>query len=184
MSSCLTAFYRLNPRHVIHSLIPECSSEKAPIAFKLVLVTCFYTIASEEDRLPWNPSIQPASSALGAPLRKLFAENVIRERVADVLARKTISDRKLKRQNVELAKDKQELIIYLLKMYQIDPVLAVAVSCCLILDRSTWRCSRRYCSIETYLILVFVSPNPNNRPRTQRQSRKRFISCSRGSCFA
>ncbi|KAF8977993.1 Ras GTPase activating protein ira2, partial [Haplosporangium bisporale] len=126
MSSCLTAFYRLNPRHVIHSLIPECSSEKAPIAFKLVLVTCFYTIASEEDRLPWNPSIQPASSALGAPLRKLFAENVIRERVADVLARKTISDRKLKRQNVELAKDKQELIIYLLKMYQIDPVLAVA----------------------------------------------------------
>ncbi|KAG0019213.1 Ras GTPase activating protein ira2 [Podila clonocystis] len=126
MSSCLTAFYRLNTRHVIHSLIPECSSEKAPIAFKLVLVTCFYTIASEEDRLPWNPSIQPASSALGAPLRKLFAENVVRERVADVLARKTISDRKLKRQNVELAKDKQELIIYLLKMYQIDPVLAVA----------------------------------------------------------
>lgn len=136
MSSCLTAFYRLNTRHVIHSLIPECSSEKAPIAFKLVLVTCFYTIASEEDRLPWNPSIQPASSALGAPLRKLFAENVVRERVADVLARKTISDRKLKRQNVELAKDKQELIIYLLKMYQIDPVLAVAVSRCLILDRS------------------------------------------------
>ncbi|KAF9396515.1 Ras GTPase activating protein ira2, partial [Podila epigama] len=83
MSSCLTAFYRLNTRHVIHSLIPECSSEKAPIAFKLVLVTCFYTIASEEDRLPWNPSIQPASSALGAPLRKLFAENVVRERVAD-----------------------------------------------------------------------------------------------------
>jgi hypothetical protein len=132
----LTAFYRLNTRHVIHSLIPECSSEKAPIAFKLVLVTCFYTIASEEDRLPWNPSIQPESSALGAPLRKLFAENVVRERVADVLARKTISDRKLKRQNVELAKDKQELIIYLLKMYQIDPVLAVAVSRCLILDQS------------------------------------------------
>lgn len=128
MSSCLTALYRLNPRHVIHSLIPELSSEKVPIAFKLVLVTSFYTIASEEDRLPWNPSMQPASNALGAPLRRFFAENVVRERVADILAKKINIDRKLKKQMLENARDKQELIIYLLKMYQIDASLAVAVS--------------------------------------------------------
>ncbi|KAF8943228.1 Ras GTPase activating protein ira2 [Haplosporangium gracile] len=126
MSSCLTALYRLNPRHVIHSLIPELSSEKVPIAFKLVLVTSFYTIASEEDRLPWNPSIQPASNALGAPLRRFFAENVVRERAADILAKKVNIDRKLKKQMLENARDKQELIIYLLKMYQIDASLAVA----------------------------------------------------------
>ncbi|KAF9540942.1 Ras GTPase activating protein ira2 [Mortierella hygrophila] len=126
MSSCLTALYRLNPRHVIHSLIPELSSEKVPIAFKLVLVTSFYTIASEEDRLPWNPSIQTASNALGAPLRRFFAENVVRERVTDILAKKINIDRKLKKQMLENARDKQELIIYLLKMYQIDASLAVA----------------------------------------------------------
>ncbi|KAF9578599.1 Ras GTPase activating protein ira2, partial [Lunasporangiospora selenospora] len=125
-SSCLTAFYRLNPRHVIHSLIPELSSDKAPIAFKLVLVMSFYTIASEEERLSWNPSIQPAASALGAPLRKMFAENVFRERPAEILAKKVLIDRKLKKQMLEIAKDKQELMIYLLKMYQIDPSLAVA----------------------------------------------------------
>ncbi|KAF9922254.1 Ras GTPase activating protein ira2 [Linnemannia zychae] len=126
MSACLTALYRLNPRHVIHSLIPELSSEKVPIAFKLVLVTSFYTIASEEDRLPWNPSIQPASNALGAPLRRFFAENVVRERVADIMAKKLNIDRKLKKQMLDTARDKQELIIYLLKMYQIDASLAVA----------------------------------------------------------
>ncbi|KAG0375555.1 MAG: hypothetical protein J3R72DRAFT_528012 [Linnemannia gamsii] len=126
MSACLTALYRLNPRHVIHSLIPELSSEKVPIAFKLVLVTSFYTIASEEDRLPWNPPIQPASNALGAPLRRFFAENVVRERVADIMAKKINIDRKLKKQMLDNARDKQELIIYLLKMYQIDASLAVA----------------------------------------------------------
>ncbi|KAG0011185.1 Ras GTPase activating protein ira2, partial [Entomortierella chlamydospora] len=126
MSACLTALYRLNPRHVIHSLIPEMSSDRAPIAFKLVLAQSFYTIASEEDRLPWNPSIQPATSALGAPLRKMFAENVVRERPADIIAKKSIVDRKLKKQLVDNARDKQDLIIYLLKMYQIDPALAVA----------------------------------------------------------
>ncbi|KAG0047826.1 Ras GTPase activating protein ira2 [Gryganskiella cystojenkinii] len=128
MASCLTAFYRLNPRHVIHSLIPECAGEKAPISFKLVLVMSFYTIASEEDRLPWNPTIQPATSALGGPLRRFFAESVsvVRERAQDILNKKLLVDRKLKKIMVDNAKDKQELIIYLLKMYQIDPVLAVA----------------------------------------------------------
>ncbi|KAI1294478.1 Ras GTPase activating protein ira2 [Mortierella claussenii] len=126
MSACLTALYRLNPRHVIHSLIPELSSDRAPIAFKLVLVQSFYTIASEDDRLPWNPSIQPATPALGAPLRKMFAENVVREKAADIMNKKITADRKLKKQMVDNAKDKQELIVYLLKMYQIDPALAVA----------------------------------------------------------
>ncbi|KAF9111158.1 Ras GTPase activating protein ira2 [Mortierella sp. AM989] len=126
MSACLTALYRLNPRHVIHSLIPELSGEKAPIAFKLVLVLSFYTVASEEDRLPWNPSIQPATSALGAPLRKIFSENVVRERVADIMAKKVLVDRKVKKRALDEARDKQDLIIYLLKMYQIDPALAVA----------------------------------------------------------
>ncbi|KAF8979403.1 Ras GTPase activating protein ira2 [Entomortierella lignicola] len=126
MSSCLTALYRLNPRQVIHSLIPELSSDRAPIAFKLVLVLSFYTIASEEDRLPWNPTIQSATSALGGPLRKMFAENVVRERPADIIAKKSLIDRKLKKQMVDAARDRQELIIYLLKMYQIDPNLAVA----------------------------------------------------------
>ncbi|KAF9431608.1 Ras GTPase activating protein ira2 [Entomortierella beljakovae] len=126
MSACLTAFYRLNPRHVIHSLIPELSSDRAPISFKLVLVLSFYTIASEEDRLPWNPTIQPATSALGAPLRKMFAENVMRERAADIVAKKLLIDRKLKKQMIDVARDKQDLIIHLLKMYRIDPALAVA----------------------------------------------------------
>ncbi|KAF9977447.1 Ras GTPase activating protein ira2, partial [Modicella reniformis] len=126
MSACLTALYRLNPRQVIHSLIPELSSDRAPIAFKLVLAQSFYTIASEDDRLPWNPSIQPATSALGAPLRKMFAENVVREGVTEIMARKIHADRRLKKQILDNVKDKQELIIYLLKMYQIDPALAVA----------------------------------------------------------
>ncbi|KAG0224055.1 Ras GTPase activating protein ira2, partial [Actinomortierella wolfii] len=126
MSSCLTAFFRLNPRQVLRSLIPECSSERAPNSFKLVLVQSFFTIASEEDRLPWNPSIQTASSTLGTPLRRIFADNVVREKMSDVMARRTAMDRRLRRQQIEQAKEKQEIIIYLLKMYQIDPVLAVA----------------------------------------------------------
>ncbi|KAG0221205.1 Ras GTPase activating protein ira2 [Mortierella sp. GBA43] len=126
MSACLTALYRLNPRQVIHSLIPELSSDRAPIAFKLVLVQSFYTIASEEDRLPWNPSMQLATSALGAPLRKMFAENVVREGTSEIMAMKGHIDRKLRRQMLDNARDKQELIVFLLKMYQIDPSLAVA----------------------------------------------------------
>lgn len=74
MIDCLTALFRLNSRNVIWSLYPICLDSESPPIFKLVLVKSCLQIASEESRLPWNPTISATYSNLAGPLRKLFQE--------------------------------------------------------------------------------------------------------------
>ncbi|CAG8470540.1 8562_t:CDS:10 [Ambispora gerdemannii] len=123
MTDCLTALFRLNPRNALHSLISVCLQENAPNAFKLVLVKSCYDLASEENRLPWNPNIASMYSILVSPLRKLFQDHVMyRDRGIDA--------RKPRRGGVRgwEENEKTEIILNILKLYKIDPSLAVVQS--------------------------------------------------------
>lgn len=139
MTDCLTALFRLNPRNALRSLIPTCLEDRAPTAFKLVLVKSCLAIAAEEHRLPWNPSISSMYSSLATPLRKLFQENLSREKSAPVdppatgpVRRVAVvgvgNDKKQKKLAQEEANDKVELILNMLRLYCKDPLLAVYIS--------------------------------------------------------
>ncbi|KAF0455119.1 gtpase-activator protein for ras-like gtpase [Gigaspora margarita] len=107
MTDCLTALFRLNPRKTQESLIPSCLQDNAPSAFKLVLVKSCNSIASEENRLPWNLQISSMRSMLAAPLRKLFH---------DIMSN---GDRPAWR------RDRTEILLNLLRLYRTDPKLAI-----------------------------------------------------------
>ncbi|RUS29150.1 hypothetical protein BC938DRAFT_480989 [Jimgerdemannia flammicorona] len=141
MTDCLTALFRLNPRNALRSLIPVClegkQEDRAPTAFKLVLVKSCLAIAAEEHRLPWNPSISSMYSSLATPLRKLFQENYSREKntpsdaPAPIRARGVTmggNERRQKKLAQEEASDKVELTLNMLRLYCKDPLLAVYIS--------------------------------------------------------
>ncbi|CAG8450213.1 2329_t:CDS:10 [Ambispora leptoticha] len=119
MTDCLTALFRLNPRNALHSLIHVCLQRNAPSAFKLVLVKSCFVLASEENRLPWNPDITSMYSVLVSPLRKLFQDYVMN---------KSVDPLKKAKKMVEEANEKTEIILNILKLYKTDPSLALVQS--------------------------------------------------------
>ncbi|RIA90709.1 hypothetical protein C1645_875920 [Glomus cerebriforme] len=117
MTDCLTALFRLN-QDTLESLIPICLSENAPNAFKLVLVKSCYSIASEENRFPWNPSLSSVYSVLAVPLRQLLHQYIsFRDRSSDPRRRRYKPD--------EL-NEKMEIVLNIIKLYKSDPMLALA----------------------------------------------------------
>ncbi|CAG8517845.1 8557_t:CDS:10 [Diversispora eburnea] len=111
MIDCLVALFRLNPKKTLHSLVPICLQENAPGIFKLVLVKSCNAIASEENRLPWNPRISSMHSMLASPLRKLFNDLM-------VVRRSNEGHKRKKMENFEI-------ILNLLKLYRTDPKLVI-----------------------------------------------------------
>lgn len=137
MSDCLTALFRLNPRNTVRTLVPICLDDRAPLIFKLSLLKACLTIASEENWLLWNPSISIVYTAIAAPLRKLFLELVKAEYAKSETSLLTNSSRKLnlgsneknKRKELQLESDqKYELLLDLLRLYRVNPMLAIMVS--------------------------------------------------------
>ncbi|KAG9291425.1 hypothetical protein G9A89_021843 [Geosiphon pyriformis] len=120
MTDCLTALFRLNHRNALRSLIPVCLQENAPNTFKLVLVKSCFTIASEENQLPWNPTITSMYSILASPLRKLFQEHIV-NRDSNI----EHGRRRVARVRWEEANEKGEIILNILKLYKTDPMLAI-----------------------------------------------------------
>lgn len=138
MTECLTALFRLNPRNAIRSIIPDCLDERAPMAFKLVLVKSCLAIASEDKRLPWNPSIASMYASLASPLRRLFQDNLQREKgdaasfmpttIANTTSRRAIGVKVVdRRRPQEDVADRLEIVLCILRLYKTDPLLAVYV---------------------------------------------------------
>jgi hypothetical protein len=136
MSDCLTALFRLNPSNTVRSLVPICLDDRAPTLFKLSLLKACLTIASEENWLSWNPSISIVYSALAGPLRKLFLELVKAEYAKSETSFNTTSSRKLnlgssdkkQKKEIQLESDqKYELLLDMLRLYRVDPMLAIMV---------------------------------------------------------
>jgi neurofibromin 1 len=142
LADCLVAMFRLNPRHALRSLFPACLDQRAPTLFKISLVKACLAIASEENRLPWNPSATVLYDSLSGPLRKLFIEfaskdytkmdsgsinygpnsrkNIISNSVNDKKSRKDVT-------RVDQNSERLELILDMLRLYQTDPKIAVKV---------------------------------------------------------
>ncbi|CAO3650284.1 unnamed protein product [Mucor fragilis] len=140
LADCLVAMFRLNPRHALRSLFPACLDQRAPTLFKISLVKACLAIASEENRLPWNPSVTVLYDSLSGPLRKLFIEfaskdyskmdsgsinygpnsrkNIISNNANDKKSRKDVA-------RVDQNSERLELILDMLRLYQTDPKLAI-----------------------------------------------------------
>lgn len=138
LADCLVAMFRLNPRHAMRSLFPSCLDHRAPTLFKISLVKACLAIASEENRLPWNPSVTALYDSLSGPLRKLFIEfsskDFLKSDQSNLNLRKPannlVSEKKSKKDilRVDQNSERLELILDMLRLYQTDPKLAVRVS--------------------------------------------------------
>ncbi|KAI8390971.1 uncharacterized protein BYT42DRAFT_508674 [Radiomyces spectabilis] len=139
LADCLVAMFRLNPRNVLRSLFPTCLSDRAPMLFKLSMVKACLAIASEENKLPWNPSVCQLYDTVCGQLRKLFLTYTGREAARSDLSslsttsssRKTIiganNDKKSKKdQRPDASNDRIELVLDMLRLYQTDPKMAIA----------------------------------------------------------
>lgn len=144
LADCLVAMFRLNPRHAMRSLFPSCLDHRAPTLFKISLVKACLAIASEENKLPWNPSVTALYDPLCGLLRKLFIDfaskdfskidttisspynNVNRKQ----LISNSVIDKKSKKDigRTDQSSERLELILDMLRLYQTDPKLALRVS--------------------------------------------------------
>lgn len=130
MIDCLMASFRLNARNVIWSLFPICLQEDSPVIFKLVLVKSCLQIASEENRLPWNPTISATYTNLATPLRKLFLDFLGSKRVIDTKTKGSslsLSILGSKKKDIadDEAKTEFDIQVNILSLYIVDPTLAL-----------------------------------------------------------
>ncbi|KAL7311910.1 Ras GTPase activating protein ira2 [Mucor circinelloides] len=135
MADCIVAMFRLDTQKTIHSLIPTCFDHGAPTIFKLSVVKAAVAIASEENNLPWIPSISELYIPLCTRIRKLFLEFFSRDfreksDASSVSSRKTLTNNLVdKRSNRKdgrtAAQERFELILDVLRLYQTDPKLAI-----------------------------------------------------------
>ncbi|KAI9476257.1 MAG: hypothetical protein EXX96DRAFT_293488 [Benjaminiella poitrasii] len=140
MADCIVTMFRLDTEKTVNSLIPTCFDWGAPTIFKMSVVKATVAIASEENRLPWIPSISVLYSPLCSRLRKLFLEFYNRDHRekydssssphSSVSSRKALSnslDKRTVKKEPRSASvhERFELILDVLRLYQTDPKLAI-----------------------------------------------------------
>ncbi|KAI9475616.1 MAG: hypothetical protein EXX96DRAFT_506141 [Benjaminiella poitrasii] len=139
LADCLVAMFRLNPRHTLRNLFPACLDQRAPTLFKISLVKACLAIASEENRLPWNPSVTALYDSLSGPLKSLFIEFASKDyskmdntainygtNSRKPMISNPANDKKAKKDiRVDPYSERLELILDMLRLYQTDPKLAI-----------------------------------------------------------
>lgn len=136
LADCLVAMFRLNPRHALRSLFPICLDRRSPTLFKISMVKACLVIASEDNRLPWNPSVSVLYDSLSGPLRKLFIDFASKDysKLDMSASRKPMisnptNDKKSKKEvRNDPGSERLELILDMLRLYQTDPKLAILVN--------------------------------------------------------
>lgn len=108
---------RLDTQGTLSTLVPSCLEENAPIRFKLALVKACLIIAEDDNRLPWNPALENMYDVLCPTLRKLFIQAVTTELHTGLVI---VSANEGRKGNTELIQD-------ILKLYKLDPLLALLV---------------------------------------------------------
>lgn len=78
MIDLFVALFRLDPHKALRDLVPVCTADSSPIAFKVVLVRACVLLASERSRLPWNPDVSMIYPQISRLLRNNFKELVLR----------------------------------------------------------------------------------------------------------
>ncbi|KAI9489055.1 hypothetical protein BDB00DRAFT_771458 [Zychaea mexicana] len=130
----LLARLRLDPEVALQHIVPQVLDESVPITFKIALVKSCLEIARDENRLPWNPSIQSMYSSLCTPLRKLFLQAMNQELMskdggAQASAPKKVmtgpDGRVIVRATPSVAQSRIELLQDLLRLFRVDPLLAL-----------------------------------------------------------
>ncbi|KAI7901148.1 uncharacterized protein BX663DRAFT_457281 [Cokeromyces recurvatus] len=139
LADCLVALFRLNPRHTLRSLFPTCLNQRSPTLFKISLVKACLAIASEENRLPWNPSVTALYDSLSGPLKDLFIEFASKDfsKIDNItlnpgsngrkaMNNNSTNDKKTKREiRIDPYSERLELVLDLLRLYQTDPNLVI-----------------------------------------------------------
>lgn len=78
MIDLFVALFRLDPHKAMRELVPVCTAESSPIAFKVALVKGCVLLASERHRLPWNPDLSLLYPQISRLLRNMFKDLVFR----------------------------------------------------------------------------------------------------------
>lgn len=108
---------RLYPEETLKKIIPSCIDENVPILFKLALVKSCLEIVTDENHLPWNPTISSMYAALSPCLRELFLQTIHLD-----LNSSTGSKKKETHSNHN---NRIELLLDLLRLFRIDSRLAM-----------------------------------------------------------
>lgn len=141
LADYLVAMYRFDIDKMVNSFIPTCFGKGAPTIFKMSVVKAALAIVSEETKLPW---VQPFSSLyvpLCSRIRKLFLEFFNRDvrdksdqlNSALTTTRKPASNSSVDKRHTGIktksaANERFELLLDVLKLYQVDPKFAILVS--------------------------------------------------------
>lgn len=140
LADYLVTMYRFDIEKTVQSYIPICFTKSAPTIFKMSVVKAALAIVSEETKLPWVQPISSLYDPLCGRIRKLFLEffnKDVRDKSdqqssTSTTSRKPSSNSADKRhtgmKNKLLANERFELILDVLKLYQVDPKFAILVS--------------------------------------------------------
>ncbi|ORX55545.1 hypothetical protein DM01DRAFT_1366815 [Hesseltinella vesiculosa] len=105
--------FKLDTKTTLADLAPSCIEESAPILLKMALVKACLVIAEEENRLPWNPSLENMYDPLCSIIRTLFIQVAASELPT---VGQPVRSKQLK--TIELLQD-------ILKLYKVHPLLAL-----------------------------------------------------------
>lgn len=69
VTECLTVLYKLNPWGTLRQIVPIVLDPGMAAVYRSVLAKMCFSIVSEENQLPWNPTMD---AYLAVSLRSLF----------------------------------------------------------------------------------------------------------------
>lgn len=126
MKDCLVAYFRYNHDKCLTSLIPLCTDDASPAAFKMAVVRMLVSVAEETPMLSWIPTIKVTYEDLGGWLRATFCRVVSRVRQHDAARRGAGGGRlpKVAAKRDEASID-AELLRCLVRLFCMDPYTAL-----------------------------------------------------------
>ncbi|KAI8983424.1 hypothetical protein BDB01DRAFT_790689 [Pilobolus umbonatus] len=138
LADCVVTMFRIDTQKTIDEIIPFCIGSSAATRFRMGVVKAAVMLASERNRMPWIPSTSTLYHPLCGLIRELFLDYCKRhsvEKADSYSLNSTISSRKIiipnndkqkyKRETRNYSHDGSELILDVLRLYQIDPKFAI-----------------------------------------------------------
>ncbi|KAI8394136.1 uncharacterized protein BYT42DRAFT_553510 [Radiomyces spectabilis] len=122
-SDYLLTRLRLDPEKTLSTIVPTCTDENAPVAFRTALVNACASIV-HDDVLPWNPSISSMYNSLCSILREIFMHTIGIE-ITKRPEMPNASKRSLDKRPEIRTRETFELLENLLRLFKMDPLLAL-----------------------------------------------------------
>ncbi|KAI9026450.1 hypothetical protein CLU79DRAFT_741805 [Phycomyces nitens] len=130
MADCIVAMFRLDPLDTINTLFSMCTFDRAPTIFKQSAIKAALVIAMEHTRLPWIQPLQTIYTVLCEPIRKILLDFYGRDNIKHdtSTSRKPIlhiSDKKQKKDQRLEVNERNDLVLDILRLYQVTPRVAI-----------------------------------------------------------